>query len=206
MATHSLRRARAWYMNKAVFFDRDGTINEEVGYITDLNKLRLIPGASAAIRRLNEAGFKVVVVTNQAGVARGHFTEPFILETHKLFLEMLRAEGARIDGIYYCPHHPTIGNSSYTVDCDCRKPKTGMIDRAARDLHIDVNASYMVGDKWSDIEMGQRAGASTVLVRTGFGSDEQNNDRPSTVAEPDFISRDISEAVEWILRHTVNNT
>ncbi len=188
-------------MNKAVFLDRDGTINEEVGYITDLHKLRLIPGAGAAIRKLNEAGFKVAVVTNQAGVARGHFTEPFILKTHKLFLEMLRAEGAHIDGIYYCPHHPTIGNSSYTIDCDCRKPKTGMIDRAAQDLDVNVNASYMVGDKWSDIEMGQRAGAYTVLVRTGHGSSEQDNERPSSVTDPDFVAHDLAEAVVWILQH-----
>jgi D-glycero-D-manno-heptose 1,7-bisphosphate phosphatase len=187
-------------MNKAVFFDRDGTINEEVGYLTDLDKLRLIPGSGAAIKRLNEAGFKVVVVTNQAGVARGYFTESFVLETHKRFMQMLRDAGARLDGIYYCPHHPTAGNSSYTMVCDCRKPGTGLIDRAARDLDIDADRSYVVGDKWSDVELGQRAGAHTILVRTGFATDDPGNIRAPHVADPDFIAHDITEAVDWIVQ------
>jgi len=187
-------------MNKAVFLDRDGTINEEVGFLTDFSMLRLIPGASAAIKRLNESGFKVVVVTNQSGVARGYFTESFVQETHERIVQMLRGAGASLDGIYYCPHHPTTGNPLYTVVCDCRKPGTGLIDRAVRDLHIDTSISYVVGDRWSDVELGQRAGAHTVLVRTGFAADDPGNVRSAHVVDPDFVARDIAEAADWIIQ------
>ena len=187
-------------MNRAVFLDRDGTVNEEVGYLSDLRRLRLIPGAGAAIRRLNEAGLKVVLVTNQSGVARGYFPESFVHDTHALLETMLREEGARLDGIYYCPHHPTAGNSLHTMACDCRKPGTGLIDRAARELDIDVKNSFTAGDKWSDIELGQRAGTRTVLVRTGFAPDDPGNIRPPQVRDPDFLAHTIAEAVDWIIK------
>jgi len=193
-------------MNRAVFLDRDGTINEEVGYLTDLSMLRLIPGASAAIKKLNESGFKVVVVTNQSGVARGYFTESFVQKTHERFLQMLRDAGARVDSIYYCPHHPTAGNPPYSVACECRKPGTGLIDRAARDLDIDVQSSYVVGDKWSDVELGQRTGAHTILVSTGFATDDAENVRLPHVAEPDFVAHDIREAADWIIQQTISGT
>jgi histidinol-phosphate phosphatase family protein len=187
-------------MNRAVFFDRDGTVNEEVGYLSDLKQLRLIPGAGPAIKRLNEAGLKVVVVTNQSGIARGYFSESFVRETHELLKRLLGEQGARIDGIYYCPHHPKAGASPYTTVCDCRKPGTGMIDQAAQDLAIDVKASFVVGDKWSDVELGQRAGARAILVTSGYTADDPGNVRPGFLNNPDFIARSISEAVEWILR------
>ncbi len=186
-------------LNRAVFLDRDGTVNVEVGYLSDLNQLQLIPGAGTAIKRLNEKGFKVVLVTNQSGVARGYFSESFVLETHVLLKQMLLQEGANIDGIYYCPHHPKAGNSHYTKECDCRKPGTGMINRAARDLRIDVNKSFVIGDKWSDVELGQRAGARSILVKSGFAPDDAGNARPNNLKEPDFIAHTITEAVEWIL-------
>ena len=148
-------------MNRAVFLDRDGTINEEVSYLKSLGMLKLIPGVGAAIRLLNEAGFKVVIITNQSGVARGYFSESFVQNTHELLTSMLGKDGATIDGIYYCPHHPTAGNSEHTVRCDCRKPATGLLDRAAVDLDIDLKQSFMVGDKWIDVEVGQRAGAKS---------------------------------------------
>jgi len=192
-------------MNRAVFLDRDGTVNEEVGYLTDLKQLRLIHGAGAAIRKLSEAGYKIVLVTNQSGVARGYFPESFVHETHALLEQLLRNEGARIDAIYYCPHHPTAGESRYTMECDCRKPGTGMIDRAARDLDIDVKTSFIVGDKWSDVELGQRAGAHTILVRFGFAPDGEGNSRPGHVTDPDFVAHTITEAVEWILRQDVRD-
>jgi len=192
-------------MNRAVFLDRDGTINEEVGYLTDLDKLKLIPGAGDAIKKLNESGLKVVVVTNQSGVARGHFTEFFVHKAHALLEALLRNEGAHLDGIYYCPHHPKAGNSHYTTACDCRKPGTGLIDKAAQDFDIDIKKSYMVGDKWSDIELGQRAGTHTLLVKTGFAHDDSGNVRSSHVHEPDFIALDITEAVEWIVRHAARD-
>ncbi len=184
----------------AVFLDRDGTVNEEVGYLRDLGKLKLIPGAAAAIRRLNEAGRLVVLVTNQSGVARGYFPESQVHDAHTLLAEMLRKEGARLDGVYYCPHHPTAGNSQYTTECDCRKPLTGLLDRAARDLHIDLSRSFMVGDKWSDVELGHRAGARSILVSTGFAADDEGNVRPAHVEDPDLVAHDLSEAVDWILR------
>jgi D-glycero-D-manno-heptose 1,7-bisphosphate phosphatase len=186
-------------LNRAVFLDRDGTVNVEVGYLSNLNQLRLIPGAGEAIKRLNRKGLKVVLVTNQSGVARGFFSESFVLETHVLLRKMLSQEGANIDGIYYCPHHPKAGNSHYTKECDCRKPGTGMINRAAKDLSIDVNKSFVVGDKWSDVELGQRAGASSILVKSGFAQDDIGNVRPDHLNDPDFIAHTITEAVEWIL-------
>jgi D-glycero-D-manno-heptose 1,7-bisphosphate phosphatase len=193
-------------MHRAVFLDRDGTVNEEVGYLRDLADLRLIAGAGAAIRRLNEAGLKVVLVTNQSGVARGYFSESLVLEAHERLDRMLREEGARIDAIYYCPHHPTVGNSSYTMVCDCRKPGTGLIDRAARDLGIDVIKSYVVGDKWSDVELGQRAGAHSILVRSGFAPDDPGNIRPARVSDPDFIAGTLLDAAEWIIQRVSKDT
>jgi D-glycero-D-manno-heptose 1,7-bisphosphate phosphatase len=189
-------------MNRAVFLDRDGTVNEEVGYLSDLSQLRLMPGAGAAIKRLNERGLLVVLVTNQSGVARGYFSESFVQETHGVLKQMLLKEGATIDGIYYCPHHPKAGNSLYTMACDCRKPGTGMIDRAARDLNIDVKRSFVVGDKWSDVELGQRAGANSILVNAAFGLGNTETVRPSHLNDPDFIAHSITEAVEWILLQT----
>jgi D-glycero-D-manno-heptose 1,7-bisphosphate phosphatase len=187
-------------MNKAVFLDRDGTINEEVGYLTDLSRLRLIPGAGAAIKRLNHAGYKVILVTNQSGVARGYFPESLVHEAHERLTNMLREEGAVLDGIYYCPHHPTEGNTSYTMICDCRKPGTGLIDKAAMDFDIDINRSFLIGDKWSDVELAQRSGVLAILVMSGFAPDDPGNKRPAYVRDPDYSASNISEAVDWIIR------
>ncbi len=186
-------------MNRAVFLDRDGTINEEVGYLKSLDMLKLIPGVGAAIKRLNNAGFKVVIITNQSGVARGYFPESLVEAAHDLLMTLLRAEGAVIDGIYYCPHHPTAGSSKYTVVCDCRKPATGLLDRATRDLDIDLASSFMVGDKWIDVELGHRAGARSILVRSGFAHDDPGNKRPPHVEDPDFTAHDLAEAAAWII-------
>jgi D-glycero-D-manno-heptose 1,7-bisphosphate phosphatase len=188
-------------MNKAVFLDRDGTVTEEVGYLTDLEMLRLIPGAGPAIKTLNKAGFKVVLVTNQSGVARGYFPESLVQKAHDRLAEMLGREGAALDGIYYCPHHPTAGDSEYTMTCDCRKPGTGLLDKAAEDLAIDLSRSYVVGDKWSDIELAHRAGARAVLVKTGFAPGDPGNVRPEHVRDPDFTAHDLVEAAEWIVGH-----
>lgn len=187
-------------MNKAVFLDRDGTVTEEVGYLTDIGMLRMIPGAGSAIKKLNQSGIKVILVTNQSGVARGYFPESLVHEAHGRLVRMLGAEGARLDGIYYCPHHPTAGNSKYTLICDCRKPGTGLLERAAKDHDIDLGRSYVVGDKWSDVEMAHRVSARAVMVKTGFAPDDPGNARPAHVSDPDFTARDIVEAVEWIIR------
>jgi len=186
-------------MNKAVFLDRDGTVNEEVGYLSELQQLKLLPGAGKAIKRLNDTGFKVVLVTNQSGVARGYFPESFVQETHKLLIRMLKDEGADLDGIYYCPHHPKAGSSEYTRECDCRKPATGLLDRAAQELSIDLSSSFVIGDKWSDVELGQRAGCKSILVRSGHTPDAPGNIKPERVQPPDFTAHDLAEAVDWIL-------
>jgi D-glycero-D-manno-heptose 1,7-bisphosphate phosphatase len=189
-------------LKKAVFLDRDGTVNEEVGYMRDLSLLTLIPGVGKAVRKLNDAGFLVVLVTNQSGVARGYFPESLVAEAHARLEELLGADGARIDAVYYCPHHPTAGTSVHTRVCACRKPGTGLIDQAARDLAIDVHRSYMVGDKWSDVELGHRAGAASILVRSGFAADDPGNARPEHVADPDFTAHDLAEAADWIIAHS----
>jgi D-glycero-D-manno-heptose 1,7-bisphosphate phosphatase len=141
----------------AVFLDRDGTINEEVGYLDRIEKLRLLPGAAAAIRRINQSGMKTVVVTNQSGIARGLFDEAFVALVHAHLQEMLRAEGALIDAFYFCPHHPTGGRGAYLKICGCRKPAPGMLLLAAEELRIDPTRSYMIGDTLKDIEAGPRS-------------------------------------------------
>ena len=186
-------------MRRAVFLDRDGVICREEGYISDPRRLQLLPGSGDAIRLFNRNALTAVVITNQSGVARGFFPEAAIVDMNRAMKELLEEYGACLDGIYYCPHHPTAGNSRYTTTCDCRKPGTGLIDRAARELDIDIKQSYVVGDKWSDIELGQRSGAHSILVRTGFAADDAGNARPPHVKDPDFVAHTISEAADWIV-------
>lgn len=181
----------------AVFLDRDGTINEEVGYLDRLERLRILPGVAEAVRRINKSGLKAVVVTNQSGVARGYFTEEFVRTVHERIRESLRREGAEIDGFYYCPHHPSEGIGDYRRSCDCRKPATGMLRRAGEELDIDLSRSYLVGDTLKDIETGLRAGTRTVLVRTGYGASEI----PSNI-RPDCTATDLLDAVRWILKNS----
>lgn len=186
----------------AVFLDRDGTINEEVSYLDRMEKLRLIPGAADAIRRLNAAGFSVVVVTNQSGVARGFFDEAFVLAVNERLRQMLQAEGARIDAVYYCPHHPTEGKGKYLRACGCRKPAPGLLLAAVSDFGIDPARSYMVGDMLTDVEAGNRAGVRAVLVRTGLGGESAARlgaAGAGTEARPARIAADLSEAADWIL-------
>ena len=185
-------------MNKAVFLDRDGTVNEEVGYLTDISRLQLIRGAGLAIHRLNHAGFKVILITNQSGVARGYFPEDLVHQAHARLDQLLLADDARIDAVYYCPHHPTAGDTHFTRDCDCRKPRTGLIERAVKDYNIDIRRSFMVGDKWSDIELAQRAGVRSVLVMSGFAPDDPGNKRPERLKEPDYRAKDLQAAADWI--------
>ncbi len=178
----------------AVFLDRDGTINEEVDYLCSLDQLRIFPVAAEAIRLINQAGMKTVVVTNQSGVARGFFDEAFIAIVHDRIVALLKREGARIDRFYYCPHHPTEGMPPYRRECDCRKPNPGMLLRASRELDIDLARSYVIGDSRRDIDMARRVGAQGILVRTGHGT--QWND-PESAAH---VADDILDAVEWVMR------
>ncbi len=188
-------------LNRAVFLDRDGTINEEVGYIDSREKLRIIPGTVEAIRRLNERGMKVIVVTNQSAVARGIITEEILNEINRALTEELSMGGAFIDAIYYCPHHPTEGKGVYRTECECRKPRTGLLIRASRDLGIDLRKSYVVGDTITDIIMAKKTGAKGVLVLTGYGNSHAS--MLGSVREegvPAYIAKDISEAVDWIIK------
>jgi len=178
----------------AVFLDRDGTINEEVSYLSRMEQLRIFPQTFEAIRLVNDSGMKAVVVTNQSGIARGYFTEEFVRSVHDRINELLAARGARIDSFYVCPHHPVYGDGIYKQDCACRKPKPGLLLRAAAEMGIDLSRSYMVGDMLKDVEAGKKAGARAILVRTGYGSNIVRTDMPA------FIAEDILEAVRWILR------
>lgn len=156
----------------AVFLDRDGTINMEKDYLYKIEELELIPGTKEAIHLLNQAGFLVIVVTNQSGIARGFYCEDDLKQLHQYLDGLLLSAGARVAGWYYCPHH-TAGKSPYNIICECRKPLPGMLLQAAREHSIDLSASWMVGDKLADIEAGLAAGCQPILVRTGYGSQEE---------------------------------
>lgn len=159
-------------MKRAVFIDRDGTINVEKEYLYRPEEFELIPGAAQAIRLLNESGFLVIVVTNQSGVARGYYTEEDVHLLHRHITMQLEQAGSRVDAWFYCPHHPS-GRGSYSLPCRCRKPQPGMLLEAARRFEINLESSFMIGDKLVDIEAGRAAGCSSILVRTGYGRDEE---------------------------------
>jgi len=178
----------------AVFLDRDGTINEEVGYLDSLDKLRVFSEAFEAVRLINQARMKTIVITNQSGIGRGFFDEAFVDRVHVEMRRLFLKEGAVIDSFYYCPHHPTEGIGPYRQTCSCRKPEPGLLLKAAEDLDIDLGKSYMIGDMPKDVEAGQRAGAKGILVQTGYG---KVADMGST--HPDYIAQDILEAVKWLL-------
>jgi D-glycero-D-manno-heptose 1,7-bisphosphate phosphatase len=184
-------------VKRAVFLDRDGTLIEEVGYLNRLDRVAFFPWSVDAIRVLNDAGLLVVIVTNQAGVARGYFDEALVRETHALIDRRVREGGARIDAYYHCPHHPDGVVEALRQACECRKPKPGMIHQAARDLDIDVPGSFTVGDRWLDVEMGRAAGTTTVLVRTGYGRDEEAHPPGATA---DKVADNLMDAAGWILR------
>jgi D-glycero-D-manno-heptose 1,7-bisphosphate phosphatase len=186
-------------VNSAVFLDRDGTINEEMGYVNHLERFILLPQVGQAIRLLNQHGLKAVVITNQSGVARGYFPESMVQRVHQKMQDLLRMEGAHLDGIYYCPHHPDVGNPPYRQKCRCRKPATGLVEEAVRDLDIDCSRSYVIGDRGIDIEFARRVGAKGVLVLTGYGKGEWEFLRDQWNVKPDHIAPDLYEAVQWIL-------
>ena len=179
-------------MNKAVFLDRDGVINEEVDHLNNVADLRILPGAASAIKKMNEAGYHVIVVSNQAAIAKGIMTPAGLSAIHDEMKKRLADEGARIDGIYYCPHHPDGTLEEYSFTCACRKPETGMIDQAAKDFDIEVGKSFMVGDTTGDILTGRRAGLKTILVKTGYAGKDNRYD-----VSPDFIAEDLSAATQY---------
>jgi histidinol-phosphate phosphatase family protein len=171
-----------------VFVDRDGTLIVEKNYLNALDQVELIPGSEATVARLNDAGAIVVVISNQSGVGRGYFTADFVQLTHEFLQAHLQENGGHIDAFYFCPHTPEAG-------CDCRKPRTGMLEKATRDFHLPLRG-FLIGDRESDMEAGQRAGLKSILVRTGYG--EKIFQEGGFVA--DFVAADLGEAVDWILR------
>ena len=158
-------------MRPAVFLDRDGTLIEERNYLDRLDSIAPFPGVAAALARLRDAGFALVLVTNQAGVARGYFDESFVRAAHEHLAALFARDGIVLDGYYYCPHHPEGAVEAYRRGCRCRKPAPGMVEEAARDLDLDVARSFVIGDKWLDVELAKNAGARGILVRTGHGAD-----------------------------------
>jgi len=186
--------------NKAVFLDRDGTINEEVGHMDSLDKLRILAPSFEAVRLINQSGMKAVVITNQSGVAKGLFDEELVRQANARIQSLLRERGAHIDRFYYCPHHPTEGQGRYLQVCDCRKPGAGMLIRAAKQMNIDLGRSYMIGDMVKDMEAARRAGAKAVLVRTGHGGKALSDEQTLADVPPDYIARDLLDAVGWIMK------
>ena len=181
----------------AIFLDRDGTLNVEVDGLFSPDQLELIPGVGDAVRRLNRAGILAVVVTNQAAIARGTCNEAGLEKIHDKLEALLKEQGAYLDAIYYCPHHPDRGSpgerAELKIECDCRKPGTAMIERAAADLPILMEDSWMIGDTTVDLQTAQNAGIRSILVRTGYaGRDRRWN------ARPDFEFSDLEEAVEFV--------
>ena len=177
----------------AVFLDRDGTISEDVGYLNDVSQFRMFPFAAGAIRRLNDANLPVIVVTNQSGVGRGFFAESMVQTVHREMVQQLAAAGAHLTAIYYCPH-------TSEDECECRKPKPGMIRQAASEHGVDLARSFVVGDRYGDVELAQANGGQGVLVRTGYGDEDLRVNGAGWIRQPDFVADDLTDAVAWILK------
>lgn len=183
---------------RAVFIDRDGTLNRDVGYPGDFSQIDIYSYSYEAVRKLRSAGFAVVIVTNQSGVGRGFFTEEALQNIHGKLAAAFRSQNAPLDGLYYCPHYLTSLNPLYNADCPCRKPKPGMALRAAAELGLDLRGSYMIGDKVEDILFGLNIQARPILVLTGYGTEslKELSRRP---VQPDYVARDLLQAADWIL-------
>jgi len=184
-------------VSAAVFVDRDGTLIEEVGYLDRPERITLYPFTADAIRALNRAGIRIVMVTNQSGIARGFFTEAVVEECHRNMADVLARRGAHIDAYYYCPHHPDGRVAEYAVHCDCRKPGRALVDRAIRELGVDPRQSFTVGDRWVDIGLARTVGARGLLVRTGYGAGEEHK-RPGEL-QADAVVDNFAAAASWIL-------
>jgi D-glycero-D-manno-heptose 1,7-bisphosphate phosphatase len=186
-------------MKRAVFLDRDGTLNVDVGYLHRLEDLELFPWTADALRLLKRAGYELVVVTNQSGIAHGLIDPGFVAVCHDEMRRRLQRGGADLDGLYFCNHHPRGSIAELSIECRCRKPLPGMVEDAARDLGIDPSQSWVVGDKWLDVNLGRAVGARSILVRTGWGS-QQEQQRPHD--QPvDAICDNLMAAVSVILHN-----
>ena len=183
----------------AIFLDRDGTLSHEVGYVNHPSRFRLFPWSVGTVRAINDAGWLAAVVTNQAGVARGYFPELVVHEVHARLNEAMASGGARLDGLYVCLHHPSVGEPPYRKDCECRKPRPGMLREAERELGADLGRSWVVGDRRSDLELAWSVGARGALVKTGYGLGEATHLLPRWARPPDLVAENALEAVERIL-------
>lgn len=184
-------------LQPAVFLDRDGTLNVDVGYLHAIDQLTLYPWTGDALRLLKRAGYALVVVSNQSGIAHGMIAPGFVEQAHAEMVRRVQLAGGDLDALYFCPHHPRGTVREFATDCRCRKPLTEMIEDAVRDLRIDVKRSWVVGDKWLDVQLGHAAGARSILVRTGWGA-EQERQRPPGQAV-DAICDNLIHAVSVIL-------
>jgi len=182
----------------AVFLDRDGTINEQMGYINHPSRFVILPGVAEAVKLLNEKGFLTIIVSNQSGVARGYFPRSLVDEVHEQMKRSLGLQGARIDGIFFCPHHPEAILERYRLKCDCRKPRTGLIDQARKCFDIDMAGSYVVGDRSTDLELANRLNLKGILVKTGYGMGEIEHVLPKKSLKPHYIAGDLLDAAQWI--------
>jgi len=190
--------------NRAVFLDRDGTIVEEVGFLSRVEDMTVFPFAAEALRLMSDAGFLNILVTNQSGIARGFFTEERLVEINKALVEELERQGARLDDVYYCPHYPEAKVEEYRLVCECRKPSPGLILQAASRWDIDLAASYVIGDRVADLEAGRRAGCHPILVKTGYGVTtasglaERTNTEDNSALLPERVCDNLLEAARWI--------
>ena len=183
----------------AIFLDRDGTIIEEVGFLDSPEKITIIPGAIEALRIFQNLKYKLIVVSNQSGVARGFFNETTVRNVNEKMLDLLAKSAIKIDGIYYCPHHPQYGSPEYKIDCNCRKPKPGMIYQAIKEHKLDILRSIIIGDKLSDVLTGKSLGMKSILVLTGFGINQRLKLKSiKNSFQPDYIAHDVYQAALFI--------
>lgn len=187
-------------MTKAVFLDRDGVINREVDVLRNIKQLKLLPGAARAVEKINKLGFLAIIITNQPVIARGWLTEKEVDEVHAVLIKRLGQKNAKIDAIYYCPHHPNANLKKYRIKCSCRKPGTGLIKKAVKELKINLKESFMVGDRTADILAGKRVGLKTILVKTGYaGKDGKHK------VKPDFTAINLLKAADVIKKNAKQN-
>lgn len=189
---------------RAVFLDRDGTINKDVGYPNSFSLIEIYPYSFEAVRKINKAGLLAVIVTNQSGVGRGLIKERDLHDIHNKMSESFAKHNARFDGIYYCPHHISSSNPKYRKNCSCRKPNPGMALQAAKDLNIETSNSYMVGDKVEDILFGMKINATPILVLTGFGQKSLPQLKKKGI-KPAYVAQELLDATIWILEKEKNS-
>lgn len=203
--TSFLRRTHSTLGERqAVFFDRDGTLNEEVGYVNHLERLQVFSFAGRAVRTVNRAGLLAIVISNQSGVARGLFAESLVKKVNQQLRRKIAAAGGKLDDILYCPHHPQGVLEKYRVQCACRKPSPGLLETAATRYGINLSQSFVVGDRYVDVQLAHRVGAQSVLVLTGYGRGEWEFHRAAWEQQPNHVATNVYEAVRWILGNRTN--